>query len=104
MGARRSVADRLMRLQSASVRSQTTLNMAEIMLRGLGESDDICCTVDRHRRTRIFDFPGALATESLPWHSIYASGSVRASLVADLGRYFEESKSIHYAISPSSSP
>ena len=100
MGTRRSVADRLISLKPASVRSQTTLNMAEIMLRGLEESEDICCTVDRHCRTRIFDFPGAQATESLPCLSIYECGSVRASLVADLGRYFEESKSLHYAISP----
>ena len=100
MGTRRSVADRLISLKPASVRSQTTLNMYEVMLRGLEESEDICCTVDRHCRTRIFDFPGARATESLPSVSIYECGSVRASIVADLSRYFEESRSLHVAISP----
>ena len=40
MTTRRSVADRLKRLKSDAVKSQTTLNMAEIMLRGLAQSEE----------------------------------------------------------------
>ena len=67
---------------------------------GLKDSKNIACTLNRHCRTRIFDFPRALPTEPTPIHSIYDSVPVRASLVCDLARHFQESPSTHYAISP----
>ena len=100
MTTRRAVAERLKRLKSDAVKSQTTLNMAEIMLRGLADSEEISCTVDQGCRTRIFDFPGARAVEPVRWLSVYESRSVRAHVVCDLESYFEESESTHYAISP----
>ena len=37
-----------------------TLAMAKLVHESLENSQEISCTVDRHCRTRIFDFPGAL--------------------------------------------
>jgi len=58
------------------------------------------CTVDRHCRTRVFDFPRARLTEPVPEITVYQSNSVHASLVCDLHAYFGQSSNPHYAISP----
>ena len=86
--------------QAALDRGHTTLALAEIMLEGLKGSEPISCTVDRHFRTRIFDFPGALIKESVPGYTVYKSNSVRADLVCDLEAHFRDSESAHFAISP----
>ena len=100
MPTRRPVIDRLRSLASPLAKPHGTLNMAEIMLRGLANSEEIVCTVDRHCRTRIFGFPGARATEPVPHHTVYESDPLRASLVCDLETYFKESGSTHYSLSP----
>ena len=77
--------------------------MAELLLRGatkLANGEKITCTVDRHCRTRVFDFPRSRPTEPVPHHTIYRSNSVHASLVCDLRAYFEQSESPHYGLSP----
>lgn len=100
MAKRRPVADRLKRLKFVPDSSDATLNMAEFMLRGLEDSEDLTCTVNRHCRTRIFDFPGARAKKPIPSQSIYKSVSVRADVVFNLENYFKQSKGTHYSISP----
>ena len=65
----------------------------------LANGKRITCTVDRHCRTRIFDFPCARPTEPVPHYTIYRSNSVHASLVCDLRAYFEQSDSSHYGLS-----
>lgn len=71
------------------------------MLKGLPSSEEISCTVDRHYRTRIFDFPGAKAKQPQPPHLILNSTSVQASIVCELETYFTETRSNHYEVSPS---
>ena len=100
MTTRRPVADRLKNLAHQAPNSHMTLNGARIMMGGLKDSEDITCTVNRHCRTRVFDFPRALPTEPISSHSIYDSEPVRASLVCDLAGHFRNSASTHYAISP----
>ncbi|MDE0030304.1 MAG: hypothetical protein OXU42_12995 [Deltaproteobacteria bacterium] len=100
MTTRRPVADRLKNLAYDAPKSNMTLNGAKMMMGGLKDSEDITCTVNRHCRTRVFDFPRALPTEPIPSHSIYDSDPVRASLVCGLVRHFLGSASTHYAISP----
>lgn len=100
MTTRRPVADRLNHLTHPPPNSNTTLNVARILTGGLKGSEYISCTVNRHCRTRVFDFPQARPTEPIPSHLIYSSERVRAHLVDDFARHFEESASTHYAISP----
>ena len=101
MSTRRTVVDRLISLrQAAPNRGHTTLALAEIMLQGLEGSEPISCTVNRHFRTRIFDFPGALIEEPVPAYTVYKSDSVRADLVCDFEVHLRDSESAHFAISP----
>ena len=101
VSTRRPVKDRLNSLTPPPPQSHTTLQWAKSMLRGFDNSEEISCTIDRHYRARIFDFPGAQVQEPLPFYTILKSDSVQASLVCDLENYFTDSKSNHYAISPS---
>lgn len=76
--------------------------MADLMLDAttkFANGEKITCTVDRHCRTRIFDFPRSQPTEPVPHYTIYRSNSVHASLVCDLRVYFEQSESPHYDLS-----
>ena len=100
MAMRRTVAERLQNLTQAPPQFRTTLNIGKFMRAGLKDSEDVTCTINRHCRTRVFDFPQAQPTEPIPSHSIYDSKTVRASLVCDLARHFKDSADLHYAISP----
>ena len=76
--------------------------MADRMLDSIIENANgtrITCTVDRHCRTRIFDFPLSQPTGPVPHYAIYRSDSVHASLVCDLRAYFGQSESPHYGLS-----
>ncbi len=102
MPARRPVIDRLKRLASPPSKPEGTLAMADSMLDAtikLANGEKISCTIDRHCRTRVFDFPRSRPTEPVPHYSIYRSNSVYASLVCDLRAYFEQSESPHYGLS-----
>ena len=102
MPARRPVIDRLRSLASPPVKPHGTLAMADFMLDAttkLANGNSIICTVDRHCRTRIFDFPRSRPTEPAPHYTIYRSNSVHASLVCDLRAYFEQSDSPHHGLS-----
>jgi len=77
--------------------------MADLMLRGatkLANGEKITCTVDRHCRTRVFDFPRSRPTEPVLHCTIYRSNSVHAGLVCDLRASCEQSDSAHYGLSP----
>ena len=77
--------------------------MAGLFLRSaakLANGEKITCTVDRHCRTRVFDFPRSQPTDPVPHYTIYRSNSVHASLVCDLHAYFAQSDSAHYGLSP----
>ncbi len=77
--------------------------MAEFMLNALDRAangERITCTINRHCRTRIFDFPRAHMTEPVPNVTVYESNSLHASLVCDLDAFFGQSSSPHFAISP----
>ncbi len=103
MPTRRPVIARLRSLASPAVKSDGTLAMAETMLDALDSTANgkrIACTINRHCRTRIFDFPRARITESVPHVPVYQSDSLHASLVCDLDAFFEQSFSPHYALSP----
>ena len=103
MSIRRPVIDRLRSLSTPPAKPDGTLAMADLMLRGatkLANGERITCTVDRHCRTRVFDFPRSRPTEPTPHYTIYRSDSVHASLVCDLRAYFEQSDSAHYSLSP----
>ncbi len=102
MPTRRPIADRLRSLTSPPVKPRGTLAAADLMLEAITEianGKKIACTVSRHCRTRIFDFPRSRLTEPVPHYPIYRSNSVRASLVCDLCTYFEQSESPHYGMS-----
>ena len=103
MSIRRTVSDRLKGLASSPIKPHGTLAMAESMLNTLDRAANgvrITCTINRHCRTRIFDFPRAVFTEPVPNVPVYQSDSLNASLVCDLDAYFEQSSSPHFAISP----
>lgn len=62
------------------------------------------CTISGHRRTRVFEFPGAYAVlDGNEAHDpIFESASMRACVVSNLVDYFADAAfSDHYAISPS---
>ena len=62
------------------------------------------CTISGHRRTRVFEFPGAYAVlEGNEAHyPIFESASMRACVVSNLVDYFGNGAfSDHYAINPS---
>ena len=104
MPARRPVLDRLRSLAPPPVKPHGTLAMADHMLDAAAKFANgkrITCTVDRHCRTRIFDFPCSRPTEPVPHYTIYRSNSVHASLVCDLRAYFEQSGGLHYGLSSS---
>ncbi|WP_428121105.1 hypothetical protein [Candidatus Poriferisodalis sp.] len=64
----------------------------------------LACTISGHRRTRVFEFPGALLTESSdePHHTIYESASMGATVTSNLVDCFADAAfGDHYAISPS---
>ena len=99
MPARRTVKDRLISLSQATPDSSyTTAALAKAMLEGL-DGQPTSCTVDRHFRTRIFDYPGVILEEPVPAHTIYGSGAVRADLVGDLEAHLKHS-SPHFTLSP----
>ncbi len=103
MPTRRPVSNRLKSLASPREKPHGTLAMADDMLDvaiKFANGDRVTCTVNRHCRTRIFDFPSSRPTEPVPHYTIYRSNSVRASLVCDLRAYFEQSDSAHYGLSP----
>ena len=103
MSIRRPVIDRLRSLSSPPAQSDGTLAAGELFLGGaaiLGIGEKITCTVDRHCRTRVFDFPRSRPTEPVPDYTIFRSNSVHASLVSDLRAYFPQSDSPHYGLSP----
>lgn len=96
--------DRLRSFAAPPVKPHGTLAMAECMLdftAKVANGKRIICTVDRHCRTRIFDFPRSQPTEPVPHHTIYQSNSVHASLVCDLRAYFEQSEGPQYGLSSS---
>ena len=98
MPTQRTVKDRLTSLNRANPdSSHTTAALAKLMLQGL-DGQPMSCTVDRHFRTRVFDFPGVRLKELVPPHTVYDTSSVRADLVGDLKAHFEDS-SAHFAIS-----
>ena len=102
MPIRRPVMDRLRSLASPPMKPHGTLAMADFMLDAttkFANGKRIICTVDRHCRTRIFDFPRSRPTEPAPHYTIYRSNSVHASLVCDLRAYFEQSDRPHYGLS-----
>ena len=102
MPIRRPVIDRLRSLASPPVKPDGTLAMAEMMLDaldGAANGERIACTINRHCRTRIFDFPRARITELVPHVTVYQSNSLHASLVCDLDAFFGQSSSPHYALS-----
>ena len=100
-----SVSDRLVKLAGPPVKPDGTLAAAELMLKGLDKVANgkrISCTIDRHCHTRVFDFPRVRMKSPVPPPAtIYQSDSICASLVCDLGSYFEGSDCLHYALSPS---
>ena len=99
MTTRRTVKDRLTSLSQATPdRGHTTVALAEMMLKGL-QGEPMTCTVDRHFRTRVFDFPRVSLKEPVPAHTVYQSKSIRADLVGDLEAHLKDS-SAHFAISP----
>ena len=103
MSIRCPVIDRLRSLYSPPAKPHGTLAMADLLLRGatkLANGEEITCTVDRHCRTRVFDFPRSWPSEPVPHYTIYRSISVHASLVCDLRVFFEQSDSAHYGLSP----
>ena len=103
MSIRRTVSDRLKGLASSPIKPHGTLAMAESMLNTLDRAANgkrITCTINRHCRTQIFDFPRALITEPVPNVAVYQSNSLHASLVCDLEDFFRQSSSPHFAISP----
>ena len=103
MSIRRPVIDRLRSLSSPPAKSGGTLAAGEMFLRGaakLANGEKITCTVDRHCRTRVLDFPRSRPTEPVPAYTIYRSNSVHASLVSDLRAYFAQSDSPHHRLSP----
>ena len=62
------------------------------------------CTISGHRRTRVFEFPGAYAVldGNEPHYPISESASMRACIASNLVGYFDNAAfSDHYAISPS---
>ena len=62
------------------------------------------CTISGHRRTRVFEFPGAYVTESSgeSHHTIYESASMRATVTSNLVDCLANAAfGDHYAISPS---
>ena len=102
MPSRRPVIDRLRSLTSPPVKPHGTLAMADFMLDAttkLANGERTTCTIDRHCRTRVFDFPRSQPTEPVPHYTIYRSDSVHVSLVCDLRAYFEQSGSLHYGLS-----
>ena len=104
MPKKHSVLDRLKNLAASPVKPHGTLAMAEGMLdalEGFANGERTSCTINRYCRTRIFDFPQARITESVPHSTVYQSNSVHASLVCDSDTYFGQSHSPHYALSPS---
>ena len=103
MPPRRPVMDRLKSLAPPPTKPHGTLAAADAMLDAiarLANGEKTTCTVDRHCRTRVFDFPRSRPTEPVPHYSIYRSTSVQAHLVCDLGAYFAQSDSAHYGLSP----
>ena len=64
----------------------------------------MACTISGHRRTRVFEFPGANAIldGNEPHYPIFESASMQACVASDLVDYFGNAVfSDHYAISPS---
>ncbi len=73
------------------------------MYSGIG-GVELACTISGHRRTRVFEFPGARATEKIdePHQTIFESASMRAVVTSDLVDFFARSSfGDHYDISPS---
>lgn len=102
MRTNHTVQDRLQSLTSAPIKPHGTLAMADALLGGLAaiaNGEKTTCTVDRHCRTRIFDYPRVRVTEPVPHETVYRSASIEATVVCDLVAYFEQSQSPHYALS-----
>ncbi len=78
-----------------------TSHLANSALEAIPDSQPIVCTIDRHCRTRIFDYPGVCSDRHLRHEIVYESNGIRASLATDLIAYFKNSDSIHYAKAPS---
>lgn len=89
----RSVKLRLKSLTSPPPQAHISLQAAKLLLRSFPNSEEISCTVDRHYRTRIFDFPHARPNMPLPHHMILGSPSVQASIVCELEAYFMKTRS-----------
>lgn len=80
-----------------------TLFAARKMYAGIG-GVTVPCTVSGHRRTRVFDFPGAVANLNCGavHFPVLESAHLRASITSSLVEYFGEASSgDHYALSPS---
>ena len=94
-----SPENRLRSLQPPSDSHSFTLAGAQMMYSATGVATD--CTISGHRRTRVFEFPGAYATLSgdEPHHRIYESASIQAHVTSNLAGYFDSAEfSDHYAI------
>ena len=99
----RTVEDRQKSLKPVKNKERTfTIAGAKIMYEAVGK--EIHCTISRHCRTQVFEFPRSKSciTKSESHEAIFESDSVRACLVTDLADYFAVgTNSPHYSISPS---
>lgn len=69
------------------------------LIREMEDHEPVTCTVNRHLRTRVFEFPAYTDPSAQPI-IIYESGSVRAHLVVDVAAHFSRSGSDHSRLSP----
>ena len=99
-----TVADRQESLQPIAPKADFTLAGMRALYRA-GGGKEYCCTISRHCRTQVFEFPRIAFRPNgdEPHHTIYVSpsDSVQACLVSDLVDYFANATySRHYDISP----
>ena len=98
----RTVADRQKSLQPIAPRTSLALAGVRAIYEA-GGARKYCCTINRHCRTQVFEFPRIdfRPNGDEPHHTIYASSSVQACLVSNFVDYFANATcSRHYAISP----
>ena len=98
----RAVPDRQRALEPTPPQANFTLHAARDMYAAI-EGKAFSCVITGYCRTRIFEFPRIdyHGEADEPHQSIFASPTVKACVATDLVRYFENSTSKHYSISPS---
>ena len=89
----------LLRSLNNTERGGFTTYAADLMATPLG-GEVAECTITRHCRTSIFQFPTAYSKEPVASQIVYAQGGLRAAIVSDLPAYFEETPPSwpHYSI------